>query len=50
MAVWRGMDVYDFFYALWSHEEYLKERLKPTKEKHHGEGRAGVRGDRGAAG
>ncbi len=50
MSVWRGMDVHDFFYALWSHEEYLKERLKPLKEKQHGQGPAGVRGNRGAPG
>lgn len=28
MEVWRGRDVNDFFYALWSHEEYLKDKAK----------------------
>lgn len=33
MEVWRGRDVFDFFYALWSHEEYLKDKAKAMKGK-----------------
>lgn len=28
MEVWRRRDVSEFFYALWSHEDYLKEKAK----------------------
>lgn len=37
MEVWRGRDVSDFFYALWSHEEYLKEKANPKKDQPDGE-------------
>ena len=33
MEVWRGRDVNDFFYALWSHEEYLKDKAKAMNQK-----------------
>lgn len=35
MEVWRGRDVNDFFHALWSHEDYLKDRAKAMNPKKH---------------
>lgn len=34
MEVWRRRDVFDFFYAMWSRENYLKAKAKALKPKH----------------
>lgn len=33
MEVWRRRDVFDFFYALWSHENYIEAKAKAMKPK-----------------
>lgn len=38
MEVWRRRDVTEFFYALWSHEDYLKEKVKARNPKKHDDG------------
>jgi hypothetical protein len=46
MDVWRGRDVNDFFYALWSQEDYISDLNKARKTPHDNgtSDRAGIRG------
>lgn len=38
MEVWRRRDVTEFFYALWSHEDYLMEKVKARNPKKRDDG------------
>lgn len=38
MEVWRRRDVFEFFYALWSQEDYVKEKAKAMNPKKHPDG------------
>lgn len=47
--VWRGLDVYDFYAALWSLEKHIERKRKAMQQRHGTEGTDRVRGRRGPA-